>query len=335
MQFHIQTTLLVIAAVLHSSWSVPIDSSPAKQDYSFTRRDYSLVRREPSLVEQDDDLSFRRVKILNSTNDEGSRLWTRGGGGGRGAKNTKQGAWVRKKFKTQRTKAKTKAEEKRPEPEEDPATTGTDMPDNIQAGDEFHIAAHSFKVVKELGEGGYGKVFLVWKGMVGEPTFRELVAFKIGSSSAILNGAAEQITFAAKTPYIVEVKGRFQVRRKRILLTEYMPGGDLDDWMQAHPLAEETDLYARSARIRHIMLQLSSAVGVMHADGMTHGDIKPLNALMDKDSHGYDLAKLNDFDLTTRQSLTSSMSGTRTYLPPGESPELPPGAWKNEEIHED
>ncbi|RLN61319.1 hypothetical protein BBJ28_00005326 [Nothophytophthora sp. Chile5] len=112
-------------------------------------------------------------------------------------------------------------------------------------------------------------------------------------------------------PNIIHIEDVFLTDSKICMVTEYMSGGELFDYVVDKGTLSEVEASA-------IVRKITSAVAYMHACGIIHRDLKPENLMLTSKSRGaevkiidFGLAKLLDAD-----DKTASFLGTRGYLAP-------------------
>ncbi|KAL4243152.1 non-specific serine/threonine protein kinase [Abortiporus biennis] len=149
--------------------------------------------------------------------------------------------------------------------------------------DQFHIIA-------QIGQGGYGEVFLARKQETGEicalKKMRKRTLHKMDEVRHVL--VERDILTATKTPWLVRLLYAFQDPSFVYLAMEYVPGGDFRTLLNnAGVLKEE--------HARFYISEMFAAVNELHKLGYIHRDLKPENFLVDGSGH----VKLTDFGLAT------------------------------------
>jgi serine/threonine protein kinase len=146
-----------------------------------------------------------------------------------------------------------------------------------------------YKLIKILGEGGMGLVYLAEQ----ERPIRRHVALKvikpgIDSARIITRFEAERQTLALiDHPNIAHVydAGTTQSDRPYFVM-EYVEGMPITDYLEHHKLNLENQL--------ELFLQISHAINYAHEKGIIHRDIKPSNILVStKDDQA--IPKIIDF----------------------------------------
>ncbi|GAB1523852.1 serine/threonine-protein kinase dbf2 [Rhizoctonia solani] len=144
--------------------------------------------------------------------------------------------------------------------------------------DQFHIIA-------QVGQGGYGEVYLARKKETGE-----VCALKKMRKRTLhkMDEAKRDILTATKTPWLVRLLYAFQDPTFVYLAMEYVPGGDFRTLLNNSGVLKEE-------HARFYISEMIQAVSELHKLGYIHRDLKPENFLVDGTGH----VKLTDFGLAT------------------------------------
>lgn len=145
-----------------------------------------------------------------------------------------------------------------------------------------------FQILTQVGQGGYGQVYLAQKKDTREvcalKVMRKKLLFKLDEVRHILT--ERDILTAAKSEWLVKLLYSFQDEEQIYLAMEYVPGGDF------RTLLNNTGvLHNRHARF--YIAEMFSCVDALHTLGYIHRDLKPENFLIDAVGH----VKLTDFGL--------------------------------------
>lgn len=175
------------------------------------------------------------------------------------------------------------------------------------------MSIHDFKLLKTLGKGSFGKVYLVKP--VNGPT-SELYAMKVLLKSNVIDKNQVQHTnqerhIMAKVshPYLLCLRCAFQTHKKLYMITDYCPGGEL--FFHFKKMQRFTE-----GMVRHYSSQIALALCHLHSNNIVYRDLKPENILLD--IHGnckitdYGLSKLNH----KCNDFNSTFCGTPEYLSP-------------------
>eukprot|EP00118_Oscarella_pearsei_P029033 m.3504 g.3504 ORF g.3504 m.3504 type:complete len:509 (+) comp9494_c0_seq1:940-2466(+) len=168
----------------------------------------------------------------------------------------------------------------------------------------------TYRVIRTLGSGTYGKVKLAEKTTTGQ-----LVALKIIEKSSIKNAREMArvrrevaIQYTLKHPHITQIYDVMEDSQRIILIMEYVSGGELFEYIATKKVLSE-------AEARHIFRQVVSAVHYCHKNGVTHRDLKLENILLDENKN----VKLIDFGLSntfTPEGCLSTFCGSPLYAAP-------------------
>jgi ankyrin repeat protein len=173
------------------------------------------------------------------------------------------------------------------------------------------ISTQDFVVLKELGKGSFGEVFLVLKQDSGQLfAMKVLQKEKILKQNLIKYAVTERNVLSyIKHPFIVSLKYAFQTSDKLFLILDYCPGGDL-----ASHLSKEKKFTEQRARI--YISEIVLALEELHKRDIIYRDLKPDNIVLDEDGH----ALLTDFGLSKEKVYdnyqATSFCGSLAYLAP-------------------
>ncbi len=137
-----------------------------------------------------------------------------------------------------------------------------------------------FQILKDLGEGGLGRVVLALDTLRGERVALKLL--KRGLPDDFLRFAREaRLAKELSHPNIVPILDSGQVGDQPYIAMAYIDGPTIRDHSPA--MAERLD----------VAISVARALGHAHRCGIVHLDVKPENVLVDKDGD----ARLTDFSL--------------------------------------
>lgn len=172
------------------------------------------------------------------------------------------------------------------------------------------ISIEDFDLLRVLGQGAFGKVFLARQKATGK-----IFAMKVLKKKNIIEMNQLEHTKTEKMilqhvnhPFIVSLEFAFQTPEKLYFVLEFMKGGELFNYLSKTGKISESDakFYAASAAL---------ALGYLHKNNYIYRDLKPENILLDE--NGY--AKLADFGLAKflkTGEQTHTFCGTPEYLAP-------------------
>ncbi|KAJ2357327.1 serine/threonine-protein kinase dbf2, partial [Coemansia sp. RSA 2611] len=146
-----------------------------------------------------------------------------------------------------------------------------------------------FDILAQIGQGGYGQVFLARKRDTGEVCALKKMAKKLlvrlGEVQHILT--ERDILRTSRSEWLVKLLYSFQDQHSLYLAMEYVPGGDVRTLLNQNGIL-------RHQIARFYVAEMLVAVAALHSFGYFHRDLKPENFLVDATGH----VKLTDFGLS-------------------------------------
>ncbi|XP_046440835.1 ribosomal protein S6 kinase 2 beta-like [Daphnia pulex] len=186
-----------------------------------------------------------------------------------------------------------------------------ELTDVTRDGYEKAEASH-FELLKVLGQGSFGKVFLVRK-IVGRDA-NTLYAMKVLKKATlkvrdrVRTKMERNILADVRHPFVVKLHYAFQTEGKLYLILNFLRGGDLFHRLSKEVMFTEED-------VKFYLAELALALGHLHTLGIMYRDLKPENILLDADGH----ISLTDFGLS-KEALDDkkaySFCGTVEYMAP-------------------
>ncbi|KKK13890.1 serine/threonine-protein [Aspergillus rambellii] len=167
------------------------------------------------------------------------------------------------------------------------------------------LRQHDFQILTQVGQGGYGQVYLAQKKDTREVCALKIMSkkllFKLDEIRHILT--ERDILTAAKSVWLVKLLYAFQDDSQIYLAMEYVPGGDF------RTLLNNTGvLHNRHARF--YIAEMFCCIDALHALGYIHRDLKPENFLIDSTGH----VKLTDFGLAAGMLSPGKIESMRVKL---------------------
>ncbi|KAL2094447.1 hypothetical protein ACEWY4_009166 [Coilia grayii] len=182
----------------------------------------------------------------------------------------------------------------------------------VKRGSEKADPSH-FDLLKVLGQGSFGKVFLV-KKKTG-PDVGELYAMKVLKKATlkvrdrVRTKMERDILVEVSHPFIVKLHYAFQTEGKLYLILDFLRGGDLFTRLSKEVMFTEED-------VKIYLAELALALNHLHTLGIIYRDLKPENILLDEEGH----IKLTDFGLSKEsvdhENKAYSFCGTVEYMAP-------------------
>jgi len=210
------------------------------------------------------------------------------------------------------------------EAEEEMAVDETDSKDKDVVMHEIDITHNTFKgvqkadpkqfeLLKVLGQGSFGKVFLVRK--ITGPDQNQLYAMKVLKKAKlklrdrVRTKMERNILVDVNHPFIVKVYYAFQTEGNLYMVLSFLRGGDLFTRLSKELMFTEED-------VKIYLAELALALDHLHSLGIIYRDLKPENILLDIDGH----IALTDFGLSKETPEGSekaySFCGTVEYMAP-------------------
>ncbi|KAI1815620.1 serine/threonine-protein kinase DBF20 [Poronia punctata] len=173
-----------------------------------------------------------------------------------------------------------------------------------------------FQILTQVGQGGYGQVFLAQK-----KDTREVCALKVMSKKLLFKLdeirhvlTERDILTTANSEWLVRLLYSFQDDKNIYLAMEYVPGGDF------RTLLNNTGVLS-NRHARFYIAEMFCSVDALHKLGYIHRDLKPENFLVDSTGH----VKLTDFGLAAGNVASSKINSMRIRLEKASETEVPFG----------
>lgn len=186
------------------------------------------------------------------------------------------------------------------------------------------ILASRFKIVRLLGQGGMGEVYLAEDTELSEQVALKIVRSDVARDPQFLSRFRREVQFARQIthPNICRVfdLGRDQgPDGERVFFTmEYLDGESLDSHIKRHDRLEP-------AVALDIARQLAAGLTALHDKGIVHRDLKPANIIILRNKANSGRVVIGDFGLAravdasptlTQLTRTGIIVGTPEYIAP-------------------
>ncbi len=197
---------------------------------------------------------------------------------------------------------------------ETPARTRAEGPISLN-GSGSPAMLGRYKVLKELGRGAMGTVYLG-----KDPTIQRFVAIKTMRLDEVdgpgrLQDVKDRFFREAKStgrlshPNIVTIYDAGEQNDLGYIAMELLEGTTLRDWCAKGSLLPER-------QVIETVIHVAEALDYAHSQGVVHRDIKPANIMLTKDGR----VKVMDFGIaklsTSMRTQTTSILGTPNYMSP-------------------
>ncbi|RKP27821.1 kinase-like domain-containing protein [Syncephalis pseudoplumigaleata] len=162
------------------------------------------------------------------------------------------------------------------------------MPDSFKSH-RVQLSLDDFQLLSQIGQGGYGQVYLARKTDTGEmcaiKKMNKRLLHKLNEVQHVLT--ERDVLTTSSSPWLVKLFYAFQDAECLYLAMEYVPGGDLRTLLNHSGIL-------RDKNARFYFAEMATAVDALHQSGYIHRDLKPENFLIDATGH----IKLTDFGLS-------------------------------------
>jgi serine/threonine-protein kinase len=181
---------------------------------------------------------------------------------------------------------------------------------NLEQG---QVLANRYKLVKEIGRGGYGSVWLVEDNFIKEQLVMKFLHQSLVSDEVAVERFVRELRLARKITHtnIIRLFDYLDLGPVAAISMEYFPGQALSSIV--HQGAMEP------TRVIKLIKAISGALDVAHQADVIHRDMKPANILVDEK----DNIKIVDFGIAaaskhaeSRLTRTGTLVGTPTYISP-------------------
>lgn len=171
------------------------------------------------------------------------------------------------------------------------------------------MAGKAMTVIKQIGDGGQGRSYLV---VSNDVQHHKQLVYKIFDNPVIAGDRElREIEYlqGVDHPYMAKATSLLAWKDRTYgIVYEYIEGVTLGDWCATHPAGPQKALALRS-----IALKLLSVLQALEAAGVVHRDVKPANIIIDPSGEPY----LIDFGMIVRvDSSYTYVAGTRGYMSP-------------------
>jgi serine/threonine protein kinase/Tol biopolymer transport system component len=157
-----------------------------------------------------------------------------------------------------------------------------------------------YRIETPIGAGGMGTVFRAVDIKLHRPVAIKFLSDDLADAAARRRFQREaQVASSLNHPHILTVYDVGEFDGRQYLVTEFIDGGTLKDWIQKQPRSWED--------VAQLLTGVADGLASAHQAGILHRDIKPDNILVT--ASGY--AKLGDFGLAKLED-GPPLSATRT-----------------------
>ncbi len=172
--------------------------------------------------------------------------------------------------------------------------------------------ASRYEVIKELGKGGMGKVYMALDNEIDEEVALKLLKPEIASDDSTVERFRNELKFARKISHKNVCRMYHLSKEGEIpyITMEYVEGEDLKSLVKKRGKLSDAESIS-------IVKQLCEGLAEAHRLGVVHRDLKPQNIMIDKEG----TAKIMDFGISRfveapGVTTTGMIIGTPDYLSP-------------------
>lgn len=176
------------------------------------------------------------------------------------------------------------------------------------------VSDKDFELMKVVGQGGFGKVFLCRK--ITPPRQGEHYAMKVLKKQQVVSSGLVNTTMAERKilteishPFVVKLHYAFQSESKLYLVMDYLSGGSLATHLRRRRKFPED-------WARFYAAEVAAAIAHLHSANIIYRDAKLENVLMDHDGH----VRITDFGLSkvgvSGLKGATTFCGTAAYIAP-------------------
>ena len=194
-----------------------------------------------------------------------------------------------------------------------PAVSKTDPAESSPPKKSKASRLGDFKLLKKLGEGGMGEVYLAHQAGLDRKVALKVLSKELGKKQAFVERFFREARAMAKLdhPHVLKVYAIDSDKGRHYVAIEFIDGQSMQDWMDERGQVEVGDAV-------HVTLRCAEALLHAHEATLIHRDIKPDNILVTSKGvvkvADFGLAKAVDEDVSMTQSGTGL--GTPLYMAP-------------------
>ena len=175
------------------------------------------------------------------------------------------------------------------------------------------VKLDDFSFIRLIGVGSYGNVYVARK-----KSNNKLYAVKVLNKSQFCNNVKQKNNIKTERtilekldyPFLMKLNYAFQTKNALYLITQFMPGGELNYHIY------KKNNYFEEEKVKFYAAEIILGLNYLHQNNCIYRDLKPENVLIDKDGH----IKLTDFGLSKLcedySCKTKTLCGTPEYLAP-------------------
>lgn len=169
--------------------------------------------------------------------------------------------------------------------------------------------AGRYKVIRLLGEGGMGQVYLAEHSAIEKRVALKVLRAEYAHKGEIVTRFQQEAISASriKHPNVLDVFDFGQLENGCFYLAmEFLEGNDLADELQRSRVLT-------APRALPIAMQICRALAAAHAKGVVHRDMKPENVFLQRTADGEEIVKIVDFGIAQLKPSNEEAAAQSTH----------------------
>lgn len=184
----------------------------------------------------------------------------------------------------------------------------------ISGNGEGTLLAGRYRIVRQLGQGGMGSVWLAEDMQLDNKPFaiKMLPAILVANKRAYRQLKDEALVAMKLThPNIVTLRAFEENSGNPFLVMDYVDGQSLDDYLADKGKLSEDD-------VLRVLRPIAAALDYAHGEGVVHRDVKPGNVMIRKDGRPFilDFGIAREIQETITRMTGRLLSGSLLYMSP-------------------
>ncbi|MCA9754945.1 MAG: HEAT repeat domain-containing protein [Candidatus Eisenbacteria bacterium] len=176
------------------------------------------------------------------------------------------------------------------------------------------VLLERYSIVRKIGEGGFGYVYLVMDGSVREEIILKILSPQISMDETMIQRFVHELKYNRRIvhPNVIRLYDFLELNPGHAISMEYFPSRDLGTILDAEKTID-------AERLLRITEQICHGLKAAHDSGIVHRDMKPPNILIGDDER----VKIVDFGLAaasdskqSRVTKSGILVGTPQYMAP-------------------
>ena len=192
-------------------------------------------------------------------------------------------------------------------------------------GDGGTLLANRYRIIRQLGQGGMGSVWLAEDMQLDNKQFaiKMLPPILVSNKRAYRQLKDEALVAMKLThPNIVTLRAFEENNGNPFLVMDYIDGETLDDYLYEKCKVENVKCKVSGGlsedEVIRLLKPIAAALDYAHGEGVVHRDVKPANVMIRKDGHPFilDFGIAREMQETMTRVTGKLSSGTLLYMSP-------------------